>query len=121
MVFVEPTSPLPIEHDRCARGVHPATGACHNCGRQLIARRCPGRVRCSLTRSPPTPPPTLCVIARVELSEQPGLRLAANIVDCEPDSVTSGIPVAIRTEKGSGGAALFAPAVRWSPLAGGDQ
>jgi len=50
------------------------------------------------------------VIAIVELAEQDGLRVAANIVDCEPDSVTSGMPVHARPERGAGGAPLFAPA-----------
>ncbi len=53
--------------------------------------------------------PTPYVIAIVELSEQGGLRVAANIIDCEPDSVACGMPVEIRAEKGSGGAPLFAP------------
>ena len=50
------------------------------------------------------------VIALVELSEQSGLRVAANIVDCEPDSVACGMAVAIRPDKGASGAPLFAPA-----------
>ena len=50
------------------------------------------------------------VIALVELAEQRGLRVAANIVDCEPDSVTCGMPVDIRPEQGSGGAPQFGPA-----------
>ena len=53
--------------------------------------------------------PTPYVIALVELAEQSDLRVAANIVDCEPDSVTCGMPVAIRPSRGSGGAPLFAP------------
>jgi len=36
--------------------------------------------------------------------------VAANIVDCEPDSVKCGMAVDIRPEKGAGGAPLFAPA-----------
>ncbi len=54
--------------------------------------------------------PTPYVIAIVELAEQSGLRVAANIVGCEPDSVTCGMPVDIQPEKGSGGAPLFGPA-----------
>jgi uncharacterized OB-fold protein len=50
------------------------------------------------------------VIAIVELAEQSGLRVAANIVHCEPDSVRCGMHVDIQPEKGSGGAPLFAPA-----------
>jgi uncharacterized OB-fold protein len=50
------------------------------------------------------------VIAIVELVEQAGLRVAANIVDCEPDSVTCGMRVEALPEPGSGGAPRFAPA-----------
>lgn len=46
--------------------------------------------------NPAVPPPY--VIAIVELVEQADLRLAANIVGCEPDSVTIGMPVAVRFE-----------------------
>ncbi|MGA8252992.1 MAG: OB-fold domain-containing protein, partial [Mycobacterium sp.] len=54
--------------------------------------------------------PTPYVIAIVELAEQSGLRLAANIVGCEPGSVTVGMPVDAQVERGAGGAPLFAPA-----------
>ena len=52
--------------------------------------------------------PVPYVIAIIELAEQSGLRLAANIVDCELDSV-SWNAVDLRPEKGAGGAPLFAP------------
>ncbi|ETZ97978.1 hypothetical protein I546_7024 [Mycobacterium kansasii 732] len=55
--------------------------------------------------------PTPYVIALVELSEQSGLRVAANIVDCEPDSVTCGMPVELCSQQGSGGAPQFAPRI----------
>lgn len=54
--------------------------------------------------------PTPYVIALVELAEQSGLRVAANIVGCDPDSVTCGMPVSAQPERGSGGAPQFAPA-----------
>lgn len=55
--------------------------------------------------------PTPYVIAIVELAEQQDLRLAANIVDCEPDSVTCGMPVQARFEPGgTDSAPVFAPA-----------
>ena len=58
--------------------------------------------------SPAVPLPY--VIAIVELAEQPDLRLAANIVDCEPDSVTIGMPVEVRFERQEiPGAAVFVP------------
>ena len=56
------------------------------------------------------------VIAIVELAEQADLRIAANIVDCEPDSVFIGLPVEVRFERHAvddGGAfvPVFAPRV----------
>ena len=39
------------------------------------------------------------VIAIVELEEQADLRIATNIVDCEPDSVYVGLPVEVRFER----------------------
>ena len=43
--------------------------------------------------------PVPYVIAIVELAEQADLRIASNIVDCEPDSVYVGIPVEVRFER----------------------
>ena len=70
-------------------------------------RWCPVRCRVggpfSPTRSttnrscPPVPVPY--VIAIVELDEQADLRIATNIVDCEPDSVHIGLPVEVRFER----------------------
>ena len=111
----EPTSQLLIERcDACARWVHPATGQCRDCGGPLVARPVSGRgtvFTYTVNYHPYNPDiPTPYVIAIVELAEQRGLRVAANIVGCEPDSVTCGMPVDIRPEKGSGGAPQFAPA-----------
>ena len=110
----EPTSQLLIERcDDCARWVHPAAGECRDCGGALVARPVSGRgtvFTYTVNYHPYNPEiPTPYVIAIVELAEQSGLRLAANIVDCEPDSVRCGMPVDIQPEKGSGGAPLFAP------------
>lgn len=50
------------------------------------------------------------VIAIVELVEQSGLRLGANIVDCDPDSVACGMPVEVRFERrGTGDGSLSVP------------
>jgi uncharacterized OB-fold protein len=58
--------------------------------------------------NPAVPPPY--VIAIVELAEQADLRVATNIVDCEPDSVTIGMPVAVRFEEHVGGTdTVYAP------------
>jgi len=110
-----PDDSLLIEYcDRCARWVHPATGECRECGSPLIARPASGRgtvFTYTVNYHPYNPEiPVPYVIAIVELAEQRDLRVAANIVGCEPGSVTCGMPVQVQPEKGSGGAPLFAPA-----------
>ena len=45
---------------------------------------------------PDVPPPY--TIAIVELDEQPDLRVVANVVGCDPDAVTIGLPVAVDFE-----------------------
>ena len=115
VVSGEPTSQLLIEHcEVCARWVHPAAGACRDCGGRLAARPVSGRgtvFTYTVNHHPYNPDiPTPYVIAIVELAEQSGLRVAANIVGCEPDSVTCGMPVQIQPERGSAGAPQFAPA-----------
>jgi uncharacterized OB-fold protein len=62
--------------------------------------------------NPAVPPPY--VIALVQLEEQDDLRIATNIVDCEPDSVNIGLPVEVRFERQDVGAdtvyfPVFAP------------
>jgi uncharacterized protein len=114
-VPAESTSPLLIEHcEDCARWVHPAAGACRTCGGPLVARPVSGRgtvFTYTVNHHPYNPEiPVPYVIAIIELAEQNGLRVAANIVDCEPDSVSCGMAVDIRPDKGAGGAPLFAPA-----------
>ena len=39
------------------------------------------------------------VVAIVALSEQDGLRLTTNLVECEPDEVSIGMPVRVRFER----------------------
>jgi uncharacterized protein len=106
---------LLIEHcDECARWVHPPVGSCRQCGGTLTARPVSGRgsvftYTVNMHAYNPTVP-TPYVIAIVELVEQQGLRLAANIVDCEPESVACGMPVEVRFEQqGSGDDARFIP------------
>ena len=115
LVSAESTSQLLIEHcDECARWVQPAAGECRECGSPLIARPVSGQgtvFTYTVNYHPYNPEiPVPYVIAIVELTEQSGLRVAANIVDCDPESVTCGMPVKIRPEQGAGGAPLFAPA-----------
>lgn len=59
--------------------------------------------------------PTPYVIAIVELAEQSDLRVAANIVDCEPDSVACGMPVTLLPERGSGGGPAVRPGLSREP------
>ncbi|CAM3010858.1 DNA-binding protein [Mycobacterium intermedium] len=111
----ESTSPLLIEHcGECQRWVHPASGECRDCGRPLTARPVSGQgtvFTYTVNYHPYNPEvPTPYVIALVELSEQRDLRVAANIVGCEPDSVTIGMAVTLLPEKGTGGAPQFSPA-----------
>jgi len=106
---------LLIEHcAECARWVHPSTGECRDCGAALVARPVSGHgtvFTYTVNYHPYNPDvPTPYVIALVELGEQSGLRVAANIVGCQPDSVTCGMAVDIQPERGAGGAPLFAPA-----------
>jgi uncharacterized OB-fold protein len=100
--------------EACARWVQPAAGQCRDCGGPLVARPVSGRgtvFTYTVNHHPYNPDiPTPYVIAIVELAEQSHLRVAANIVGCEPDSVTCGMPVQIRPERGSAGAPQFAPA-----------
>ncbi len=114
VVSAEPTSQLLIEHcDACARWVDPPAGTCRDCGGELVARPVSGRgavFTYTVNYHPYNPDiPTPYVIAIVELDEQAGLRVAANIVDCDPDSVQCGMRVDARSERGAGGAPLFAP------------
>ncbi|OBF13093.1 DNA-binding protein [Mycobacterium sp. ACS4054] len=110
-----PDEPLLIDYCAdCARWVHPPAGECRTCGAKLVARPVSGRgavFTYTVNHHPYNPElPVPYVIAIVELAEQHGLRVAANIVGCEPDSVKCGMPVELQPEKGSGGAPLFAPA-----------
>ncbi|MEE6176006.1 Zn-ribbon domain-containing OB-fold protein [Mycobacterium sp. 050134] len=108
-------SQLLLEHcDACARWVHPPTGDCRNCGGALAPRPVTGHgtvFTYTVNHHPYNPEiPLPYVVAIVELAEQSGLRIAANVVGCEPDSVTCGMAVALLPELGSGGAPQFAPA-----------
>jgi uncharacterized protein len=100
--------------DKCPRWVHPPAGTCQKCGGTLVTRPVSGHGTVltytvnSHAYNPSVPVPY--VIAIVELIEQNGLRLAANIVDCEPDSVACGMPVEVRFEQqGATFAPVFAP------------
>lgn len=95
----------------CARWVLPPEADCPNCDTALDSRPVSGTgtvFTFTVNRhpfNPAVPPPY--VIAVVELDEQDDLRVAANIVDCEPDSVAIGMPVTVRFEEQPG--AVFVP------------
>jgi uncharacterized OB-fold protein len=88
---------------RCELWVSPPGADCPECGGELVARPVSGNgtVFTYTTNYQPFNPdvPVPYVIAIVELAEHSDLRIAANIVDCEPDSVYVGMPVAVRFER----------------------
>ena len=89
--------------DRCARWVLPPTADCPDCDGELAPRPVSGDgvvYTFTVNHHPFNPSvPSPYVIALGELVEQPGLLVAANIVDCEPDSVVMGMPVAVGFER----------------------
>ena len=91
--------------ESCTRWVLPPEESCPYCETALAARAVSGEATVLTytvnhhSFNPAVPPPY--VIAIVELAEQQDLRLATNIVDCEPDSVAIGMPVAVRFERHS--------------------
>ena len=98
----------------CTRWFLPPEEDCPVCDTALVAREVSGEgtvFTYTVNYHPFNPAvPLPYAIAIVELSEQPDLRLAANIVDCEPDSVAIGMGVAVRFEEQPGGAeTVFVP------------
>ncbi|WP_326547486.1 OB-fold domain-containing protein [Mycolicibacterium sp. ND9-15] len=88
---------------RCELWVSPPAADCPECGGELNPRPVSGRgtVFTHTVNYQPFNPavPVPYVVAIIELDEQPDLRIAANIVDCEPDSVRVGLPVEVRFER----------------------
>lgn len=98
----------------CARWTLPPEPDCPDCDGALVTREVSGNGSVFTYTvnhhpfNPAVPPPY--VIAIVELVEQEGLRVATNVVDCEPDSVTIGMPVEVRFEEHAfEGDTVFAP------------
>ena len=87
----------------CELWVGPPAADCPDCGGVLEARPVSGRgtvFTYTVNHQPFNPEvPVPYVIAIVELEEQADLRIASNIVDCEPDSVRTGLPVEVRFER----------------------
>lgn len=95
------TGELRIAHcAACDRYVHPPRPDCPHCAGpvEFVAVSGDGVVFTHTVNHQAFRPdvPSPYVIALVELAEQPGLRIITNIVDCEPDSVYSGMPVHVR-------------------------
>jgi uncharacterized protein len=87
----------------CEKWVQPPAASCPECEGDLVARPVSGRgtvLTYTVNHQPFMPTvPVPYVIAIVELEEQADLRIATNIVDCEPDSVRIGLPVDVRFER----------------------
>ena len=87
----------------CERWVAPPAADCPDCGEALVTRPVSGSgtvFTYTVNYQPFMPAvPVPYVIAIVTLEEQDDLRIAANIVDCEPGSVSVGLPVEVRFEK----------------------
>ena len=81
----------------------PPAADCPDCGGALAAQPVSGHgtvFTYTVNYQPFNPAvPVPYVIAIVQLDEQPDLRIASNIVDCEPDSVYIGMPVEVRFER----------------------
>jgi uncharacterized OB-fold protein len=100
---------------QCNLWVSPPTADCPHCGGALEAQPVSGRgtvFTYTVNHQPFNPGvPLPYVIAIVELDEQQDLRIASNIVDCEPDSVYIGMRVEVRFERhDSAYMPVFAPA-----------
>ncbi len=104
---------------QCDLWVSPPAADCPHCGGALEAQPVSGRgtvFTYTVNHQPFNPGvPLPYVIAIVELDEQQDLRIASNIVDCEPDSVDIGMRVEVRFERHDVGGntaymPVFAPA-----------
>lgn len=86
----------------CRRWTLPPSGSCPACGGPTISEAASGRARVltwtvnSHQFHPDIPAPNL--IAIVTLDEQQDLRLATNLIACEPGEIRAGMPVEVRFE-----------------------
>jgi uncharacterized protein len=99
----------------CARWVHPPVDRCPQCTGELTAQPVSGEatVFASTVAVHAYHPevPTPYVLALVELPEQADLRVASNIVNCDPDDVAIGMAVRVVFEdRGEVFVPLFEPA-----------
>lgn len=97
----------------CRLWVSPPAADCPDCGGALAAQPVSGEgtvFTYTVNHQPFNPAvPLPYVIAIVALPEQDDLRIAANIVDCEPDSVHVGMPVSVRFEREAGDDGVYVP------------
>ncbi|MGV0718081.1 OB-fold domain-containing protein [Mycolicibacterium sp. XJ662] len=98
----------------CAMWVHPPASDCPESGGTLVAQPVSGQATVfsyTVNQQPFNPAvPVPYVVAIVELVEQADLRIATNIVDCDPASVRVGLPVEVRFERHDvGDDAVFVP------------
>ncbi|EKF21234.1 hypothetical protein C731_4820 [Mycolicibacterium hassiacum DSM 44199] len=87
----------------CRRWINPPEPDCPYCGGRLDPQPVSGQgtvFTYTVNHQPFNPAvPVPYVVAIVQLDEQDDLRVAANIVDCEPDSVRIGMRVQVRFER----------------------
>ncbi len=99
---------------QCESWVSPPVVDCPGCGGTLVSRAVSGLgtvFTYTVNYQPFNPAvPVPYVIAIIALDEHPEVRIAANIVDCEPDSVHIGVPVEVRFERQEvGGEDVYVP------------
>src|ERR1700728_4679708 len=101
----------------CGQWTHPPTESCSSCGgSELSPQPTSGRGQvCTFTinrhpYNPAVPPPY--VIAIVVLDEADNLRLLTNVVNCQPEDVSVGMPVRVLFEQHD---ALFTPLSKPDP------
>lgn len=89
--------------ESCDRWTLPPQADCPDCEAPLTSRSTSGRATIltyTVNHHPFNPTvPLPYVIAIVVLDEQEDLRLATNIVDCDPDSLSVGISVEVQFER----------------------
>ncbi len=105
---------------QCELWVHPPAADCPDCEGVLTAQPVSGHgtvFTYTVNYQPFNPAvPVPYVVAIVELAEQTDLRIAASIVDCEPDSVRIGLPVEVRFEHQDSDPRVYVPV--FTPRAG---
>lgn len=85
----------------CAFYIHPPSGFCVKCQSRNVTPQAvsgKGQVASFTVNSQQWLPDlkTPYVIAIVELAEQTDLRFVTNVIDCEPETVTIGMPVKVK-------------------------